>query len=118
MSITVSTPGTVAEPEPTVAAHAIDATKIYGRGQTEVRALDGITVEFGARRFTAIMGPSGSGKSTLLHCIAGLDALTSGQAFIAGDDLSRLNDHELTVLRRDRVGFVFQSRRPVPCRAA
>jgi putative ABC transport system ATP-binding protein len=116
MSVLVAESGPMALP--TIAAHTIDATKVYGRGQTEVRALDGITVEFGARRFTAIMGPSGSGKSTLLHCIAGLDALTSGQAFIAGDDLSRLNDHELTVLRRDRVGFVFQAYNLVPTLSA
>jgi putative ABC transport system ATP-binding protein len=71
---------------PIIAAHTVDATKIYGRGQTEVRALDGITVAFEAQRFTAIMGPYGSGKSTLLHCIARLDSLTSGQAFIGDDD--------------------------------
>ncbi len=116
MSTIVSTPGTVAEP--TVAAHAIDATKIYGRGQTEVRALDGITVDFAAGRFTAIMGPSGSGKSTLLHCMAGLDALTSGHAFIGGEDLSRLDDKRLTMLRRDRVGFVFQAYNLVPTLSA
>lgn len=100
--------------ESEIAAHTIDAVKVYGRGQTEVRALDGITVGFEARRFTAIMGPSGSGKSTLLHCIAGLDALTSGQAFIGQDDLSRLDDRKLTLLRRDRVGFVFQAYNLVP----
>ncbi len=99
---------------PIIAAHTIDATKVYGRGQVEVRALDGITVEFEAERFTAIMGPSGSGKSTLLHCIAGLDSLTSGQAFIGDDDLSELDDKRLTVLRRDRVGFVFQAYNLVP----
>ena len=97
-----------------IAAHTVDAVKIYGRGQTEVRALDGITVEFEAHRFTAIMGPSGSGKSTLLHCVAGLDTLTSGQAFIGDDDLSTLDDRHLTVLRRDQVGFVFQAYNLVP----
>ncbi|HET7490189.1 MAG TPA: ABC transporter ATP-binding protein [Acidimicrobiales bacterium] len=97
-----------------VAARTVDASKIYGKGQTEVRALDGVTVEFSGARFTAIMGPSGSGKSTLLHCIAGLDALTSGSAFIGAADLSTLNDHELTVLRRDRVGFIFQAYNLVP----
>ena len=112
MSVLVDESGTRALP--IIAAHTIDAMKIYGRGQTEVRALDGITVEFQARRFTAIMGPSGSGKSTLLHCIAGLDALTSGQAFIGEDDLSRLDDRHLTALRRDRVGFVFQAYNLVP----
>ena len=93
----------------TAAARTVDATKVYGKGQTEVRALDGVTVEFPQGQYTAIMGPSGSGKSTLLHCIAGLDTLSSGKAFIAGADLSTLNDNELTILRRDRVGFIFQA---------
>jgi putative ABC transport system ATP-binding protein len=96
------------------AARTVDAVKVYGKGQTEVRALDGVTVEFAAGRYTAIMGPSGSGKSTLLHCVAGLDTLTSGQAFIGDADLSTLNDHQLTILRRDHVGFVFQSFNLVP----
>src|SRR4051812_32758470 len=96
------------------AARTVDATKVYGKGQTEVRALDGVTVSFPAGRFTAIMGPSGSGKSTLLHCIAGLDSLTSGQAFVGDSDLGTLSDHELTLLRRDRVGFVFQAYNLVP----
>ena len=92
----------------------MDAVKVYGKGQTEVRALDGVTVEFVTGRYTAIMGPSGSGKSTLLHCVAGLDTLTSGQAFIGDADLSTLNDQQLTTLRRDHVGFVFQSFNLVP----
>jgi putative ABC transport system ATP-binding protein len=96
------------------AAHTIEATKVYGIGQTEVRALDGVTVAFETGRFSAIMGPSGSGKSTLLHCIAGLDTLTSGLAFIGDADLSMLNDHDLTILRRDHVGFVFQAYNLVP----
>jgi putative ABC transport system ATP-binding protein len=96
------------------AARTVDAVKVYGKGQIEVRALDGVTVEFAAGRYTAIMGPSGSGKSTLLHCVAGLDTLTAGQAFIGDADLSTLNDHQLTILRRDRVGFVFQSFNLVP----
>ena len=96
------------------AAHTVDACKVYGQEQTEVRALDGVTVDFAGGRFTAIMGPSGSGKSTLLHCMAGLDTLTSGQAFIGDADLSRLNDQDLTVLRRDRIGFVFQAYNLVP----
>jgi putative ABC transport system ATP-binding protein len=96
------------------AARTVDAVKVYGKGQIEVRALDGVTVEFAAARYTAIMGPSGSGKSTLLHCVAGLDTLTSGQAFIGDADLSTLNDHQLTILRRDHVGFVFQSFNLVP----
>jgi putative ABC transport system ATP-binding protein len=101
-------------PESTVAASARDAVKVYGSGDTEVRALDGVTVDFGAGRFTAIMGPSGSGKSTLMHCTAGLDELTSGHAFIAGTDLTGLSDKELTQVRRDRVGFVFQSFNLIP----
>jgi len=96
------------------AARTVDAVKTYGKGTTEVHALAGVTVEFEAGRFTAIMGPSGSGKSTLLHCIAGLDSLTSGSAFIGDKDLSTLNDHELTLLRRDHVGFVFQAYNLVP----
>jgi len=96
------------------AARTEDAVKIYGKGQTEVRALDGVSVEFTAGQFTAIMGPSGSGKSTLLHCVAGLDSLTSGKAFIGEADLSTLNDQRLTTLRRDHVGFVFQAFNLVP----
>ncbi len=102
----------------TAAARTVDATKVYGRGQTEVRALDGVTVEFATGRFTAIMGPSGSGKSTLLHCSAGLDSLTSGSAYIGDTDLSTLNDHELTVLRRDHIGFIFQAYNLVPTLSA
>ncbi|HEV7887648.1 MAG TPA: ABC transporter ATP-binding protein [Acidimicrobiales bacterium] len=97
-----------------VAARAAHAVKVYGKGDTEVRALDGVTVEFARGAFTAIMGPSGSGKSTLMHCLAGLDSLTSGQVVIGGTDLSTLDDKRLTVLRRDRVGFVFQSYNLVP----
>ena len=111
MSLITSPPEIVTE---SIAAHTIDATKVYGKGQTEVRALDGITVNFHTGRFTAIMGPSGSGKSTLLHCIAGLDNLTSGHAYIGADDLSTLNDRELTLLRRDRIGFIFQAYNLVP----
>ena len=102
------------EPRLWPAASTLDASKIYGEGATEVRALDDVTVSFESGRFTAIMGPSGSGKSTLLHCIAGLDTLTSGRAFIGDTDLSTLNDKRLTILRRDMVGFVFQSFNLVP----
>src|SRR5690606_25579254 len=92
----------------------VAATKVYGSGDTEVRALDGITVDFETGRFTAIMGPSGSGKSTLMHCVAGLDSLTSGQVFIAGTDLTELSDKELTRVRRDEVGFIFQAFNLIP----
>ena len=97
-----------------IAARAVDAVKVYGQGDTEVRALDGVTIGFETGRLTAIMGPSGSGKSTLLYCLAGLDALTSGAVFIGETDLTTLNDRGLTLLRRDRVGFVFQSYNLVP----
>src|SRR6185312_13785378 len=100
--------------QPTAAARTEAATKIFGTGQAQVRALDDVTVGFATGRFTAIMGPSGSGKSTLLHCSAGLDRLTSGRAFIGDADLSTLDDRELTLLRRDRVGFVFQAFNLVP----
>jgi putative ABC transport system ATP-binding protein len=96
------------------AAGSVDAHKIYGSGDSEVRALDGVTVSFEAGRFTAIMGPSGSGKSTLMHCLAGLDTLTSGEVFIGDTALSSLNEKELTRLRRDRVGFVFQAYNLLP----
>ena len=97
-----------------VAAQAVHAVKVYGTGQTEVRALDDVTIEFEAGRLTAIMGPSGSGKSTLLHCMAGLDSLTSGSVLIGETDLTSLSDKQLTTLRRDRVGFVFQAFNLVP----
>ena len=102
----------------TNAVRAESATKIYGSGQTEVRALDDVTVAFEKGRFSAIMGPSGSGKSTLLHCVAGLDELTSGKVFIGDQDLGELSDKELTLLRRTRVGFVFQSFNLVPTLSA
>ncbi|MFI6937820.1 ABC transporter ATP-binding protein [Streptomyces sp. NPDC050418] len=96
------------------AARVADAVKVYGAGDTEVRALDGVSVDFTAGRFTAIMGPSGSGKSTLMHCAAGLDTLTSGAAYIGGTELGALDDKRLTLLRRDRVGFVFQAYNLLP----
>ncbi|WUW60356.1 ABC transporter ATP-binding protein [Streptomyces sp. NBC_01455] len=88
--------------------------KVYGSGDTAVRALDGVSVGFPAGRFTAIMGPSGSGKSTLMHCAAGLDTLFAGTAFIGDTELSTLDDRRLTLLRRDHVGFVFQAFNLVP----
>ncbi len=88
--------------------------KLYGTGDTTVRALDGIDVAFERGQFTAIMGPSGSGKSTLLHCIAGLDSLTSGQVFVGDTELNTLSDKDLTLLRREKVGFVFQAFNLIP----
>ena len=96
------------------AARVVNGTKIYGEGETEVRALDEINVEFQTGEFTAIMGPSGSGKSTLMHCVAGLDTLTTGQSFINEVSLKDLSDRELTLLRRDKVGFVFQAFNLIP----
>ena len=101
-------------PTLTTAAQAVNATKIYGEGDTEVRALDGIDVAFAQGRFTAIMGPSGSGKSTLMHCMAGLDTVTSGGIVIGDVELSTLSERDLTLLRRDNVGFVFQAYNLVP----
>ena len=92
-----------------LAARAVDAVKVYGKGGTEVTALDHVTVGLPAGRLTAIMGPSGSGKSTLMHCLAGLDSLTSGKVFLGDIDLGTLSDRELTKVRRERIGFVFQS---------
>jgi putative ABC transport system ATP-binding protein len=96
------------------AARAIGASKFYGHGDTQVRALDGVDAVIERGRFTAIMGPSGSGKSTLMHCLAGLDTLTSGTVEIGGVNLSSLSERKLTALRRDRVGFVFQAFNLVP----
>ena len=98
----------------TVAARAEQATKIYGQGDTAVHALDGVDVEFEREQFTAIMGPSGSGKSTLLHCIAGLDRLTSGEVWLGSIPLGQLSEKELTKVRRDKIGFVFQAFNLIP----
>ncbi|HEY6596318.1 MAG TPA: ABC transporter ATP-binding protein [Asanoa sp.] len=91
-----------------MAARAVGVTKAYGSGETRVLALDSVTVDFQASRFTAIMGPSGSGKSTLMHCLAGLDAVTGGDVYIGDTRVTGLRDKALTGLRRDKVGFVFQ----------
>ncbi len=99
---------------PAVAARTADAVKVYGKDDNEVRALDGVSIEFASAAFTAIMGPSGSGKSTLMHCCAGLDTLTSGEVWIGERPLSSMRERELTVLRRDRLGFVFQAYNLVP----
>jgi putative ABC transport system ATP-binding protein len=95
-------------------AEAIDVVKTYGSGETAVRALDGVSVAFPEGHFTAIMGPSGSGKSTLMHCLAGLDTPTSGHVLIGDVELSTLSDKKLTLLRRDRIGFVFQAYNLIP----
>ena len=100
------------------AARAENLSKIYGEGEAEVRALDGVSVAFATGRFTAIMGPSGSGKSTLMHVCAGLDSATSGTVYIGDVDLTALKDNDLTRLRRDAVGFVFQAFNLVPTLSA
>jgi putative ABC transport system ATP-binding protein len=100
------------------AAGTINASKIYGKDDSEVRALDDVTVDFALGQFTAIMGPSGSGKSTLMHCLAGLDALTSGRVLIGDTDLAQLDDKKLTDLRREKVGFIFQAYNLIPTLSA
>jgi putative ABC transport system ATP-binding protein len=98
-----------ADAAPGIAARAVGATKIYGKGDTAVRALDNVSVDIAAGAFTAVMGPSGSGKSTLMHCLAGLDDLTDGEVYIGDVELGSLSDSALTRVRRERLGFVFQS---------
>jgi len=119
---TTATTDTRSAPAPATATAAavrtIAAVKVYGSGPTAVRALDGITIDLPEARFTAIMGPSGSGKSTLLHCVAGLDALTSGRVLVGDTDLGRLSDRLLTRLRREHLGFVFQAYNLVPTLSA
>jgi len=114
MSSLRSSPSAAAPAAAPIAARAIGAVKVHGRGDTAVPALDGVTVDLPAGRFTAVMGPSGSGKSTLLHCLAGLDTLTSGTVVVGGLDLGDLPDATLTKVRRERMGFVFQSFNLVP----
>jgi putative ABC transport system ATP-binding protein len=98
----------------TVAARADAARKVYGSGDTQVIALDDVTVDFAAGEFTAIMGPSGSGKSTLMHCVAGLDSLSAGRVLIGDTDLTTLDDKRLTLQRREKIGFIFQQFNLVP----
>ncbi|MFI0903545.1 ABC transporter ATP-binding protein [Streptomyces sioyaensis] len=112
-------PGSPASPRTAaVAARATDLSKVYGQGETRVVALDSVSVEFGRARFTAIMGPSGSGKSTLMHCMAGLDRISAGSARIGEVELGSLNDRQLTRLRRDKVGFIFQAFNLMPTLSA
>jgi putative ABC transport system ATP-binding protein len=114
MTTTVPTPVPAPDPSAVPAAHAIDLVKTYGKGDAIVRALDGISLELERGRFTAVMGPSGSGKSTLMHCMAGLDTPTSGRTFVGDQEIGLLDDAGLTQMRRDRIGFVFQSFNLVP----
>jgi putative ABC transport system ATP-binding protein len=111
---TTSFPSPLPSPGARIAASARNATKTYGSGDTEVRALDGVDVDFVAGEFTAIMGPSGSGKSTLMHCMAGLDRVSGGTVTIGDVDVSAADEQQLTLLRRDRLGFVFQAFNLVP----
>ena len=96
------------------AARVVGLTKTYGKGEAQVRALDGVTLDIARGEFTAVMGPSGSGKSTLMHCAAGLDSATSGEVYVGDVDITRLKDKALTTLRRDRIGFVFQAFNLIP----
>jgi putative ABC transport system ATP-binding protein len=107
-------PMSVTTPSIVAAARAVQLHKVYGTGDAAVRALRGITIDFASGEFTAIMGPSGSGKSTLLHCLAGLDTPTEGSVFIGEIDLTGLSEKQLTELRRDKVGFVFQAYNLIP----
>ena len=100
------------------AARAEGITKVYGWGDTRVKALDELTVSFVRGRFTAVMGPSGSGKSTLMHCMAGLDEVTEGTVYVGDEDLSAMSDKQLTKLRRERIGFIFQAFNLVPTLSA
>ena len=112
MTLTVEHPTT--QTPIVAAAQARGATKVYGTGDTEVVALDNVDVDFIAGQFTSIMGPSGSGKSTLMHCMAGLDRLTSGSAYIGQTDVAKVSEKHLTNMRRDQLGFIFQAFNLVP----
>ncbi len=112
--MTAQTVPTPSGGQPTAAARAVGLSKVYGQGDTQVVALDDVSVEFERGRYTAIMGPSGSGKSTLMHCMAALDSATHGQVYVADVELTTLGDGDLTRLRRDKIGFVFQAYNLVP----
>ena len=114
MTATSTAPAGTAATPTGCAVRAVHATKVYGKGATAVTALDDVTVEFGRGAFTAIMGPSGSGKSTLMHALAGLDTLSAGQVWLGDQKLAGLADKALTIIRRDRIGFVFQAFNLVP----
>lgn len=120
MTITLesASPTTTQPAAASIAAGARGATKVYGEGDTQVVALDNVDITFDAGRFTAIMGPSGSGKSTLMHCMAGLDRLSDGHVFIGSTDITAAAEKELTLLRRDRLGFIFQAFNLVPTLSA
>jgi putative ABC transport system ATP-binding protein len=113
-AVAVDTRNGVAHAAPAIAARTVEPTKVFGTGVTAVTALRAVSIEIPSARMVAVMGPSGSGMSTLLHCMAGFDDLTSGRALIGDDDLGQLSDKQLTVLRRERVGFVFQDFNLVP----
>src|SRR6201982_4203275 len=112
--MTLTSGGLTEDAQASAAAHSVDLRKTYGVGQAAVHALAGIRVTIERGRFTAVMGPSGPGKSTLMHCMAGLDRPTSGKEFGGEEDIGTLDDAGLTQLRRDRIGFVFQSFNLVP----
>jgi putative ABC transport system ATP-binding protein len=116
--VTAATPTSTATVDVDIAARAEGLTKTYGSGNTQVVALHDVDVAFERGRFTAIMGPSGSGKSTLMHCMAGLDSVTAGRVMIGDADLTRLDDKRLTLLRRDKIGFIFQAYNLIPTLSA
>src|SRR5688572_6378958 len=112
--MTTTTTTTTAPQRLASAAQAIGVTKAYGEGDARILALDDVSVEIESGRFTAIMGPSGSGKSTLLHVLAGLDSPTAGEIRIGGTEITAMNDKQLTLLRRKKIGFIFQSFNLIP----
>jgi len=111
---TTDAPPTEGARDAAPAARVVELSKVYGKGDTAVRALDGVSLDIRRGEFTAIMGPSGSGKSTMMHCAAGLDSATSGEVWVGDVEITRLKDKALTTLRRDRIGFVFQSFNLIP----
>jgi putative ABC transport system ATP-binding protein len=118
MTTTIGSTSSILTAPAARAGAAVAAVKQYGGGDAAVRALDGVTVALPSGRFTAVMGPSGSGKSTLMHCLAGLDRLTSGQVYIGDVELGSASDKQLTLLRREKLGFVFQSFNLLPTLSA